>query len=337
MLIFHSYTFGFIFVKTKSYNILWQIELAQILIPSNATASTQCTITDKRIIYNSLDSIIDPINENINSLSTDVNENINTAISTLNDEIISLSTVKANQQSVARVFSELATYAKDDCVMYQGTLYRFNNAHVPGPWVGGNEVTETNALAESGGGGGSAGIGDEITFDDNNNAMIITSSSRSISSLEGAVAIVAAVVEGAESHPAITSGQYVYVTMHVGVTGLVDLPEGLYIANSDISANAALNTTNLSSVSGGGLNALTNKLEVLVVDCGTISSLPKTINTGSALSVESDMVVLQSTFGTPSAATSDWTVTTSNGSLTISGSIASASSTTLTLYLMKSR
>jgi len=244
---------------------------------------------------------------------------------------------KANQQSVAQVFSELATYAKDDCVMYQGNLYRFNSAHTPGPWVGGIEVTETNALSEGGGGGGSSGVGDEITFDDTNNAMIITSSSRSISSLEGAVAIVATVVEGAESHPVITSGQYVYVTMHVGVTGLVDLPEGLYIANSDISANAALNTTNLSSVSGGGLNALINRLEVLVVDCGTISSLPTTINTGSALSVESDMVVLQSTFGTPSAATSDWTVTTSNGSLTISGSIASNSSTTLTLYLMKSR
>lgn len=49
---------------TKSYNVLWQIELAQILVPSNATTSSECTITDKRIIYNSLDSIIELINNN---------------------------------------------------------------------------------------------------------------------------------------------------------------------------------------------------------------------------------------------------------------------------------
>lgn len=74
------------------------------------------------------------------------------------------------------------------------------------------------------------------------------------------------------------------------------------------------------------------KLECLVVNCGTVSSLPKTVVNSN---VEDDMVVLNVTFGTPAAQLSDWTVTTSDGSLTISGTING--STTLTLYLMKSR
>lgn len=74
------------------------------------------------------------------------------------------------------------------------------------------------------------------------------------------------------------------------------------------------------------------KLETLVVNCGTISSLPTTITNSN---IESDMVVVNSTLGTPASQLSDWTVTTSSGSLTISGTISG--STTLTLYLTKSR
>ncbi len=74
------------------------------------------------------------------------------------------------------------------------------------------------------------------------------------------------------------------------------------------------------------------KLECLVVNCGTVSSLPKTVTNSS---VEDDMVVLQAILGTPAAQLSDWAVSTSAGSLTISGTISG--STTLTLYLMKSR
>ena len=72
--------------------------------------------------------------------------------------------------------------------------------------------------------------------------------------------------------------------------------------------------------------------ETLVIDCGTISSLPKTVENEN---IEEDMVVVQSVLGTPSAQTSDWTVTTGNGRLTISGE--ASGNTTLTLYLMKSR
>ena len=336
---------------TKSYNTLWQMEIAQILVPPNVTTTAECTITDKRVIYSSLDSIIDPINENIDDINDEI-ENINSNIEDItediqtingdiddiNQDIDDIEKNKLDNGAVAPVFSEIATYAVDDCVMYQGKLYKFLSAHSPGPWVGGNEVVETNALAQSGGGGGSGGVGDEITFNDSNSAMIITSSNRSINSLESAVAIVST----GDTHPRIEEGQYVYVKLHMSVSGLADLPEGLYVANSEIGANVALTTTNLSSVSGGGLNALqtqADKLEVLVVDCGTISSIPATINTGSALNVESDMVVLQSTFGNPSAATSNWTVSTYDGYLVVGSGTGEtiSGSTSLILYLMKSR
>ena len=72
--------------------------------------------------------------------------------------------------------------------------------------------------------------------------------------------------------------------------------------------------------------------EVLVVTVASFSSLPQTVTNSN---ITSDMVVVNSVLGTPSAQTSDWTVTTANGSTTITGSISG--STTLTLYLMKSR
>ena len=75
-----------------------------------------------------------------------------------------------------------------------------------------------------------------------------------------------------------------------------------------------------------------NKCEVLIVSVPSFNALPQTVSNAN---IEDDMVVVNSVLGTPSAQTGDWTVTTSIGSLTISGSISG--STTLTLYLAKSR
>ena len=72
--------------------------------------------------------------------------------------------------------------------------------------------------------------------------------------------------------------------------------------------------------------------EVLVVEFSSFSSLPQS---SSNSNITSDMVVVNSVLGTPSAQTGDWTVTTSDGSVSVSGDISG--STTLTLYLMKSR
>lgn len=73
---------------------------------------------------------------------------------------------------------------------------------------------------------------------------------------------------------------------------------------------------------------------VLVLSVASFSSLPKTVTNSK---ITSDMVVLKAELGTPSAQTADWTVTTSNGSLQITGTNAISGSTTLKLYLMKSR
>lgn len=68
----------------------------------------------------------------------------------------------------------------------------------------------------------------------------------------------------------------------------------------------------------------------LVITVASFSSLPQTVSDNR---ITDDMVCLKAELGTPSAQTGDWTVTTSAGSLTISGSISG--STTATLYLAR--
>lgn len=72
--------------------------------------------------------------------------------------------------------------------------------------------------------------------------------------------------------------------------------------------------------------------EVLVRTIVTLSSLPYTMTYSK---ITSDMVVVKAELGTPSAQIGDWTVETSDGSLTINGLISG--STSLKVYLMKSR
>lgn len=67
---------------------------------------------------------------------------------------------------------------------------------------------------------------------------------------------------------------------------------------------------------------------VLVVTTSSFSSLPQTVSNSK---ITAKHVVLNSVLSNPSAQISDWTVSTSAGSLTISGSISGT--TTLTLYL----
>jgi len=68
----------------------------------------------------------------------------------------------------------------------------------------------------------------------------------------------------------------------------------------------------------------------LTVTSSSFSSLPQTISDSN---ITSEHVVVNSVLSNPSAQTGDWTVTTSAGSLTISGTISG--STTITLYLMR--
>ena len=75
-----------------------------------------------------------------------------------------------------------------------------------------------------------------------------------------------------------------------------------------------------------------DELRVLQIDVASFSSLPQTVTDSR---ITSDMVVLSTELGTPSAQNGDWTVTTSNGSLTVAGSISG--STTLKLTLQHSK
>lgn len=108
------------------------------------------------------------------------------------------------------------------------------------------------------------------------------------------------------------------VQLRPGVTDEIPTPEQQSILDQAIAALEAAE----ESLRDAG---------VIVVNCGTISSLPKTVSNAN---ITSDMVSVKETLGTLSAQTSDWTVTTTSGSLTITGSISG--STTLTLYMMHS-
>lgn len=66
-----------------------------------------------------------------------------------------------------------------------------------------------------------------------------------------------AIVAVGDTHAAITSGQFVYVKEHN------TLPEGLYTASTNIAANGALSTSNLTADSKGGLNALSDQIGTL--------------------------------------------------------------------------
>jgi len=73
------------------------------------------------------------------------------------------------------------------------------------------------------------------------------------------------------THVAIAAGQFVYVRNHS------TLPEGIYRANSAISANAALSTSNLVADSSGGLNSLKADIDTLIATedySATLSILP---------------------------------------------------------------
>ena len=86
-----------------------------------------------------------------------------------------------------------------------------------------------------------------------------------ISAGSGAIAIVSV----GNTHAAISSGQYVYVRQHGS------LSEGLYKATTNIAANGTLSGSNLTAVSGGGLNsvysALSDQIANNVIDTLHIS------------------------------------------------------------------
>lgn len=71
---------------------------------------------------------------------------------------------------------------------------------------------------------------------------------------------------------------------------------------------------------------------VLEITASSVSSLPQTISNSK---ITADMKVIHSVLSNPSAQAGDWTVTTSAGSVQITGSISGT--TDITLYLSELR
>ena len=97
--------------------------------------------------------------------------------------------------------------------------------------------------------------------------------------------------------------------------GLVQLYDGVDSQSTTLAATA--NAVRLAYNHGGGSGAT-----LLQVTASAVSSLPTTINDAN---ITANMVVVQCTLSAPQTQSGDWTVTTSAGSLTISGNMASIS------------
>jgi len=96
----------------------------------------------------------------------------------------------------------------------------------------------------------------------------ITANAQAIAKLDESIAIVSI----GNTHAAIAAGQYVYIKGHG------TLAEGLYTASSAISANATLSNSNVTAVSGGGLNALNSKFTMKTKSVSSTSGAYKLSN-----------------------------------------------------------
>lgn len=102
------------------------------------------------------------------------------------------------------------------------------------------------------------------------------------------------------------------------------------LAGTPTAPTAASGTDTQQIATTAFVQATVTEAKILIVDCGTISSLPKTVSNAK---IKADMEPLPiGSFSSSSAMTGDWTVTPANGSVTISGSING--STTLKVYLV---
>ena len=90
-----------------------------------------------------------------------------------------------------------------------------------------------------------------------------------------------------------------------------------------------------SQIGGSGSGTTQAALVHYVKNCGSISGSGTTLNwTNPQIdnNITENMVVLKAELSNPAAQTSDWTCTTTNGYVTITGTIASGSSTNVLLY-----
>jgi len=100
-------------------------------------------------------------------------------------------------------------------------------------------------------------------YTDTADVQVINQNMDKIDSATGGVMGSLAIVSNGNTHAAIASGQYVYVRAHS------TLAEGLYTARAAIAVNDTLSLSNLTAVSGGGLNKVAADLSTLNTDIAT--------------------------------------------------------------------
>lgn len=180
--------------------------------------------------------------------------------------------------------------------------------------------------------------------------------------IEQAIAAIQSAVDNLDKGPIVRNGIWYtwdiniddYASTGVAATGPVgpqgpkgdtgDVTPAAQQAASDAqtAATAAAGSASAAAQSAQQAQAAVSVLPALAVNCGTVSTLPKTVtNTG----ITTDMIVVAAQFGTPSAVTWPWRFNTdTTGQITISvesnapsGNTGISGSTTLTLYLQKTR
>ena len=109
---------------------------------------------------------------------------------------------------------------------------------------------------------------DALITDINHNMEIVDAA---INGIQDGLAIVA----NNNTHVAITAGQFVYVRNHSTLT------EGLYVASTNIAANATLSSSNLTADAAGGLNSLNDNLanKIKYIDT-TVTGAINTLDNG---------------------------------------------------------
>lgn len=100
-------------------------------------------------------------------------------------------------------------------------------------------------------------------YSDTADVQVLNENADKIDSACGKYQNALAIVANGNTHGAVAKGQYVYVRGHA------TLAEGMYTAKSAIATNATLSSTNLTAVSGGGLNKVAADLSTLNTDIAT--------------------------------------------------------------------
>ena len=117
----------------------------------------------------------------------------------------------------------------------------------------------------------------------------------------------------------VAAGKYFYTNAGVRTAGTSTAPVTDVWQNGTSVLDGTIAKVNVPDI---------DTLKVIVVSIASFSSLPQTVSNAA---ITENHVCIKAELGTPSAQTGDWTVTTSAGSLTLSGSIIG--STTVKLYL----